>query len=147
MLLAKGQLILKAIYGLLTSPKKRTDKFVLFAFLIFTANKSNSSVHFLGESMARQSAFGFYLTFSRPRQTIKQSKLVQQRRQQALWAYFPNIYVIHTVPPSLVYSVVVGHPAFLLLNAFQDGLLFGIMCKKLSVSFSVLFSESLNTAT
>jgi hypothetical protein len=53
----KGQLISKAIYGLLLSPKKRMDKFVLFDFLLFTANKSNSSVHFLGESMARQSAF------------------------------------------------------------------------------------------
>ena len=60
----KGQLISKAIYGLLTSPKKRTDEFVLFAFLLFMANKSNSSVGFLGESMARQSAFRFYLTFS-----------------------------------------------------------------------------------
>ena len=28
----KGQLISKAIYGLLTSPKKRKDEFVLFAF-------------------------------------------------------------------------------------------------------------------
>ena len=53
----KGQLISKAIYGLLTSPKKRTDEFVLFAFLLFTANKSNSSVRFLGESTARQCAF------------------------------------------------------------------------------------------
>ena len=49
----KGQLISKASYGLLTSPKKRRDKFVLFAFLLFAANKSNSSVRFLGESMAR----------------------------------------------------------------------------------------------
>ena len=54
---SKGQLISKAIYGLLTSPKKQTDEFVLFAFLLFTANKSNSSVRFLGESTARQSAF------------------------------------------------------------------------------------------
>ena len=46
-----------------TSPKKQTDEFVLFPFLLFTANKSNSSVRFLGESTARQSAFGFYLTF------------------------------------------------------------------------------------
>ena len=61
---AKGQLISKAIYGLLTSPKKRTDEFVLFAFLLFTANKSNSSIRFLGESTARQYAFRFYLTFS-----------------------------------------------------------------------------------
>ena len=44
----KGQLISKAIYGLLTSPKKRTYEFVLFAFLPFTANKSNSPVRFLG---------------------------------------------------------------------------------------------------
>ena len=61
----KDQLISKAIYGLLTSPKKWTDKFVLFAFLLFTANKSNSSVCFLGESTARQSAFWFYLTFNK----------------------------------------------------------------------------------
>ena len=39
------------------------DEFVLLAFLLFTANKSNSSVCFLGESMARQSAFRFFLTF------------------------------------------------------------------------------------
>ena len=49
----KGQLISKAIYGLLTSPQKRTDGFVLFDFLLFTANKSNWSVRFLGESMVR----------------------------------------------------------------------------------------------
>ena len=57
MYFTKGQLISKAIYGLLTSPKKCTDEFVLFAFLLFTANKSNSSFHFLGESTARQSDF------------------------------------------------------------------------------------------
>ena len=56
--------ILKAIYVLLTSLKNRTDEFVLFAFLLFTANKSNSSVRFLGESTARQSALRFYLTFN-----------------------------------------------------------------------------------
>ena len=61
----KGQLISKPIYDLLTSPKKRTDEFDLFAFLLFTANKSNLSVRFLGESTARQSAFWFYLTFSK----------------------------------------------------------------------------------
>ena len=60
----KGQLISKPIYDLLTSPKKRTDEFDLFAFLLFTANKLNSSVRFLGESTSRQSAFRFYLTFS-----------------------------------------------------------------------------------
>ena len=46
---AKGQLISKPIYDLLTSPKKRTDEFDWFAFLLFTANKSNSSVRFFGE--------------------------------------------------------------------------------------------------
>ena len=55
----KGLLISKAIYGQLTFPQKRTDEFVLFAFLLFTANKSNSSVRFLGESTACQSAFRF----------------------------------------------------------------------------------------
>ena len=62
---SKGPLISKAIYGLLTSPKKRRDEFVLFAFLLFTANKSNSSIRFLGESTAHQTSFRFYLTFSR----------------------------------------------------------------------------------
>ena len=57
MWLTKGQLISKPIYDLLTSPKKQTDEFDLFVFLLFTANKSNSSVHFFGESMGRQSAF------------------------------------------------------------------------------------------
>ena len=33
-------------------------------FLLFTANKSNSSIRFLGESTARPSSFRFYLTFS-----------------------------------------------------------------------------------
>ena len=58
----KGQLISKAIYGLLTSPKKRTDEFVFSTCLFFfTSNKSNLSVRFLGESTARQYAFRFYL--------------------------------------------------------------------------------------
>ena len=39
------------------SPKKRTDEFDLFAVKSKKANKTNSSVRFLGESMARQSAF------------------------------------------------------------------------------------------
>ena len=46
----KGQLISKADWRAIDSPNKRTDEFVLFAFLLFTANKSNSSVRFLGES-------------------------------------------------------------------------------------------------
>jgi hypothetical protein len=50
--LPKGQLISKADWRTIDSLKKRTDEFVLFAFLLFTANKSNSSVRFLGESMA-----------------------------------------------------------------------------------------------
>ena len=59
----KGQLISKADWHAIDSPKKQTDEFVLFAFLLFMANKSNSFVRFLGESTARQSAFRFYLTF------------------------------------------------------------------------------------
>ena len=42
----KGQLISKAIYGLLTSPKTRTDEFDLFAVKSKKANKTNSSVRF-----------------------------------------------------------------------------------------------------
>ena len=54
---SKGQLISKADWRAIDSSKKRTDEFVLFAFLLFTAKKSNSSVRFLEESTARQSAF------------------------------------------------------------------------------------------
>ena len=55
----KGQIKPKADWRAVDSPKKRTNEFVLFAFLLFTANKTNSFVRFLGESMTRQSAFGF----------------------------------------------------------------------------------------
>ena len=54
---SKGQLISKADCCAIDSSKKQTDEFVLFAFLLFTANKSNSSVRFLGESTDRQTAF------------------------------------------------------------------------------------------
>ena len=53
----KGQLISKADWRTVDSPKKPTDEFVLLAFLLFTANKSNSPIHFFGESTAHQSAF------------------------------------------------------------------------------------------
>ena len=46
----KGHLISKAIYDLLTSSKKRTDEFDLFAFLLFTANKSNQIRSSFGRS-------------------------------------------------------------------------------------------------
>ena len=61
---SKGQLISKADWNAKDSPKKRMDEFVLFAFLLLTVNKSNSSVCFLGESTVCQSGFRFYLTFS-----------------------------------------------------------------------------------
>ena len=48
MTFTKGHLISKAIYGLLTSPKKRTDEFDLFAVKSKKANKTNSSVRFYG---------------------------------------------------------------------------------------------------
>ena len=40
------------------------SEFVLFAFLLFTANKTNSFVRFLGKSMARPNCFWFYLTLN-----------------------------------------------------------------------------------
>ena len=51
--ITKGQLISKAIHGQLTSPKKRTDEFDLFAMKSKKANKSNSFVRFLGEVRGR----------------------------------------------------------------------------------------------
>ena len=39
------------------SPKNQTDEFDLLAVKIKKANKTNSSVRFLGESMERQFAF------------------------------------------------------------------------------------------
>ena len=45
--------------------KKRTNEFGLLASLLFTANKTNLFVRFLGESTARPNCFWFYLTFSR----------------------------------------------------------------------------------
>ena len=58
-LIPKGHLISKADLRAIDSPKKRTDEFVLFAFLLFTANKSNSSVRFMGESTRANLLFGF----------------------------------------------------------------------------------------
>ena len=55
----KGQIKPKADLRAVDSPKKRTNKFVSFAYLLFPANKINSFVHFSGESTARKSAFGF----------------------------------------------------------------------------------------
>ena len=59
-MLPKGQLISKAIYGLLTSPKKQTNGFVFFAVKSKKAKNNNKVVcSVLGESMVHQSAFGF----------------------------------------------------------------------------------------
>ena len=55
--LLKVRYFRKADWRAVDSPKKRTDKFDLFAEKSKKANKTNLYVHFLGESMARQSAF------------------------------------------------------------------------------------------
>ena len=55
----KGQIKPKADWRAIDSPKKGTNKFVLFAVKSKEATRTNSFVHCLGESMARQSAFGF----------------------------------------------------------------------------------------
>ena len=55
----KGQIKPKADWCAVDSPKKQTNEFVLFAVKSKKANKTNSFVHFLWESMAHQSAFGF----------------------------------------------------------------------------------------
>ena len=48
-LMAKGQLIAKADWRAIDSPKKWLDEFVLFAFLLFPANKSNLPANLLFE--------------------------------------------------------------------------------------------------
>ena len=53
----KGQVKPKADWRAVDSSKKGTDEFDLFAVKSKKANKTNSSVLFLGESMDRQSAF------------------------------------------------------------------------------------------
>ena len=57
--LAKSQIKPKGDWRAVDSPKKRTNEFVLFAVKSIKADKTNSLVCFLGESTARQSAFGF----------------------------------------------------------------------------------------
>ena len=60
---SEGQIKPKADWRAIDSPKKRTNKFVFFAFLLSTANKTNSFVRFLGESTTCHICFQFYLTF------------------------------------------------------------------------------------
>ena len=72
---AKGQLISKTDWLAIDSPKKQTDEFVLFAILLFTANKSNLSIHFLGESTACQSAFWFLTNRVTPFFEVQSSKI------------------------------------------------------------------------
>ena len=59
--LNKGQIKPYADLHAVDSPKKRTNKFVLF-FKVKSKkakSKNHSFIRFLGESRARQSAFGF----------------------------------------------------------------------------------------
>ena len=52
------------------------DEFDLFAVKRKKANKTNSSVRFLGESMARQSASRFFLTFICSRKQFNLESLI-----------------------------------------------------------------------
>ena len=56
---AKGQIKPKEDWRAVDSPKKQMNEFVLFAFLLFTANKTNSFIRFLEESTVHQSAYDF----------------------------------------------------------------------------------------
>ena len=66
------------------------DEFVLFAFLLFTANKPNSSVHFMGESTDRQSAFRFYLTFNEVIFYLKKAESAKHKvaKRAERWEFF-----------------------------------------------------------
>ena len=57
---AKGQIKPKADWRALDSPKKQMNEFVLFAYLLFTANKTNSFIPFFGESTVRPNCFLFF---------------------------------------------------------------------------------------
>ena len=46
--ITKGQIKPKADWRAVDSPKKQTNEFVLFAFLLFMANKTNFFVRFFG---------------------------------------------------------------------------------------------------
>ena len=48
----KGQIKPEEDWRAVDSPKKESNEFVLFVFLLFMANKTNSFVRFLGESTA-----------------------------------------------------------------------------------------------
>ena len=54
----KGQIIPKADWRAIDSPKKRTNEFVCFSVKSKKAKKTNLFIRFLGESAVRQSAYG-----------------------------------------------------------------------------------------
>ena len=56
----KGQIKPKTDWRAVDSPKKRTNEFGCFGFLLFAAKKLNLFLWFFGESTAPQSAFGFF---------------------------------------------------------------------------------------
>ena len=60
MIFAKGQIKLKAGLRAVDSPKKRMNKFMLFAFFTFHG-KQNKFVYIFGKSTARTNCFRFYL--------------------------------------------------------------------------------------
>ena len=53
----KGQIKPKAYWRAVDSPKKQTNEFVLFAYLLLTEIKTNSFVRFWGESTGRPNCF------------------------------------------------------------------------------------------
>ena len=67
----KGQIKPEEDWRAVDSPKKESNEFVLFVFLLFMANKTNSFVRFLGESMARPNCFWFYMTFNPKSKELK----------------------------------------------------------------------------
>jgi hypothetical protein len=53
----KGQIKPKAYWRAVDSPKKQTNEFVVFAYLLLTEIKTNSFVRFWGESTGRPNCF------------------------------------------------------------------------------------------
>ena len=69
----------------------------MFAFLLFTAKKSDLSVSFLGESTALQSAFWFYLTFRTGLAALQNTNLLYMLLLQVSSNDFEPTYTYHII--------------------------------------------------
>ena len=89
----KGQLILKAIYGLLTSPKKWTDEFVFLAFFTLHSKQIKFVCLFFVRIYASQSTFWFYPSFNCAVSPWVFWRNSQTRNNSVYWINMGSIWV------------------------------------------------------